>query len=147
VLFLSFQRFQLLKHFSASNIRDNIGSIPSVRPTAAFLAAKVGEPVFSLPFEDIHKKISLVPKKPRLLKLALEAARHRVFNEMPIRLLTFKSDGSGIKLLDRSDTWNHVSTLIQAEFEEDKMSNDSKQRTTGLVNNPGAEKEAIDAFI
>jgi hypothetical protein len=66
---------------------------------------------------------------------------------MPIRLLTFKTDGSGIKLLDRSDTWNYVSTLIQAEFEEDKMSNDIKQRTTGLVINPGAEKEAIDAFI
>lgn len=39
-----------------------------------------------------------------------------VFNKMPIRMLMFNTDGTGIKLGDRNEIWRYVSTQIQREF-------------------------------
>jgi hypothetical protein len=53
-----------------------------------------------------------------MLRLVLNEARSRVFNKMPIRLLVFNSDGSGIRLLDWNAIWDRVSTSMEADFND-----------------------------
>lgn len=79
------------------------------------------------------------PERPRLLSLALDEARQRIFNKMPIRLLSFKPDGSGIELLERSEIWERISTLLEANFNENEIKLS--------IDRLGQEGMAIEAFI
>ncbi|KJA21734.1 hypothetical protein HYPSUDRAFT_41581 [Hypholoma sublateritium FD-334 SS-4] len=47
---------------------------------------------------------------------AVEEAYTIVFNKMPIHMLMFSSDGTGIRLGDRNEVWRYVSTQIQDEI-------------------------------
>ncbi|KAF8187794.1 hypothetical protein BJ912DRAFT_419669 [Pholiota molesta] len=78
-------------------------------------------------------------ERPRLLSLALEEARQRIFNKMPIRLLSFQPDGSGIELLERSEIWERVSILLEANFDEDEIKSS--------VDRLGQEGTAIESFV
>jgi hypothetical protein len=55
-----------------------------------------------------------------MLRLALDEARSRVFNKMPIRirLLVFNSDGSEIRFLDWNAIWDRVFTSMEADFND-----------------------------
>lgn len=57
--------------------------------------------------------------KPKLLELALEKAYRMVYNEMPIRLLAFNTDGANIRLVERPEIWQNVSRQIEQAFEHD----------------------------
>ncbi|KAF9483332.1 hypothetical protein BDN70DRAFT_874037 [Pholiota conissans] len=56
--------------------------------------------------------------QPLLLTVGLEGVREHIFNKLPIRLLSFKSDGSGIELLERDAIWDRVSKKMVREFDE-----------------------------
>ncbi|KAF9474044.1 hypothetical protein BDN70DRAFT_344622 [Pholiota conissans] len=80
------------------------------------------------------------PPRPRLLRLAIDEARHRVFNKIPIRLLAFKPDGTGITLLERDEIWERVFPLLEANFYQDAVILDKDFHR-------GKEDSAIKHFI
>ncbi len=49
---------------------------------------------------------------------------------MPIRLLGFKPDGSELKLLERSEIWQLISTAVERDFDEDKIKSYIRHFTT-----------------
>ncbi|KJA16150.1 hypothetical protein HYPSUDRAFT_47685 [Hypholoma sublateritium FD-334 SS-4] len=55
-------------------------------------------------------------ERQQLLKRIMDEARDWVFNEMPIRLLTFNSDGTEIKLVERQHLLQCISLDVQQNF-------------------------------
>ncbi|KAF9475718.1 hypothetical protein BDN70DRAFT_923793 [Pholiota conissans] len=80
--------------------------------------------------------------KDRVHKLALEKARHHVFNKMPIRLLTFRTGGSGIELIERGTLFERISiamesdideAMIQSHFEPQRSLADNEELAAGNI--------------
>ncbi|KAF9474043.1 hypothetical protein BDN70DRAFT_344610 [Pholiota conissans] len=108
--------------------------IPELRPPDA--ATSLTEAYDSTP--AILSIIPAPPWKPRLLRLAIDEARHRIFNKIPIRLLAFSSNRSDIKLLERNQIWDLVLSLLEVNFNEEVMDR--------LVTD-GNEDSVVDQFI
>ncbi|KAF8171313.1 hypothetical protein BJ912DRAFT_995726 [Pholiota molesta] len=77
----------------------------------------------------------------QLLKTVLGQAHHHVFNKMPIRLLAFASDGSGIELIERSEILDRISTSVRSNLANLSM---SINHVRGDVR---AEKKIIGDFV
>lgn len=73
--------------------------------------------------------------------MALDQAQYRVFNRMPIRLLAFRSDGSGMDLIERSAIWDHISASIRSNVSDLWASVNRVHRDVK------AEKKATEDFI
>lgn len=56
----------------------------------------------------------------------MEEAYATVFNKMPIHMLIFSSDGTGVRLGDRNEVWRYVSTQIQGEIDRYSHTPDSR---------------------
>jgi hypothetical protein len=115
---------------------------------------KVRDVFFALALDIRYQKTKVgidaaTSEKPELLTRVLEEARHRVFNKMPLRLLMFKPDGSEIDLIDRNAIYSHISTAMQASFDEDKMKSyiAGLQRTSTGYTRESAEDEITARFI
>ncbi|KAF8177856.1 hypothetical protein BJ912DRAFT_884018 [Pholiota molesta] len=83
--------------------------------------------------------------QPPLLRLALEKLRHRVFNTMPIRLLAFKSDGSGMELIERSTVFDRIFIAIQSDFTDGHIESELCHHL--IVRTPQAENHVVEMFI
>lgn len=95
-------------------------------------------------------------KKPRLLQLALDTMYQRIYNNMPIRLLAFNADGSGIKLIERGEIWQRLSSDIEKDFSEEgfktyihriETANHTKGGNAKKEASDTPEKLAIHAFL
>lgn len=101
-----------------------------------------------------HTVVSV--RKPPLLQLALDTMHYQVFNQMPIRLLGLKSNGSELKLMERGEVWQLISTAMERDFDEDKVKSDIRRFTVdnsqgdSSKHKPAAgtpERLAIRAFL
>jgi hypothetical protein len=92
----------------------------------------------------IQRRFGLVPsEQPPLLKLALEELRYRVFNTMPIRVLAFNSDGSGMELIERGTVLARVSIAMESDFYESNVQSEIRN----FEDNPTFVNYVIEEFI
>ncbi|KAF8174238.1 hypothetical protein BJ912DRAFT_1046581 [Pholiota molesta] len=82
-------------------------------------------------------------EQPPLLKLALEELRYRVFNTMPIRVLAFNSDGSGMELIERGTVLARVSIAMESDFYESNVQSEIRH----FEDNPTFVNYVIEKFI
>ncbi|KAF9474488.1 hypothetical protein BDN70DRAFT_842193 [Pholiota conissans] len=134
---------------------DENGEAPGIPSTSDEV---LQNPKFGFPLDD-SSSITLLsdagkqpqdlpPEQPQLLRLALDETRYRVFNRMPIRMLAFNADGSGLQLLERGAIWDRVSTLMVENFNEDEIKKITRRRVLiyGEEVNK-AESAAFEEFI
>ncbi|KAF9483324.1 hypothetical protein BDN70DRAFT_827870 [Pholiota conissans] len=88
---------------------------------------------------DIQKVVLVHPES--LLKSTLQQAHQHVFNKMPLRLLSFRSDGSGMQLIERSAVWERISAAMRSDITHLQLSMD---RVPG---NAKDERRAAQNFI
>ncbi|KAF9476046.1 hypothetical protein BDN70DRAFT_882958 [Pholiota conissans] len=55
---------------------------------------------------------------PPLLQKAIDMMRYQVFNEMPIRLLAFDTEGSHLELVERSEISRRIALQMQRDFDQ-----------------------------
>lgn len=93
---------------------------------------------------------------PTLPQKLTDALRAHVFNDVPVRLLTFDPDGSHVQMIERNTIYDHIARKMLAKVDPDKFNSSIEAEFTSRRNLQGqplyqsseeAEKEIISALI